>query len=291
MSVATSTALIIGGGLAAAGGVASSLIGSDASKTASAQQVAQQDQALALQKSEFDTQQANLAPWLSAGKVSLAQLMQGLQPGGNLSTPFAGTFTPPTLEDAQKTPGYQFAQQAGEQGIEHGASAAGGAFTSGELANLASFNNNLAQNAYQQTYNNALNTFGTQFNTYNTNQANLYNKLASTSGLGQVTANDLGNLGNTATAQQANTLTNIGSAQAAGTVGSANAYNSGLGLITNGLGGSLSLSALMNGGFGGNTNSQPTAPQGPPYVPSLIPPNDVAGPQSAGYSDGTPLGI
>lgn len=258
-SIALPLVLGLTGAASVAGGIGSSLIGANASETAANEQVQEQQQALAQQQAQFNTTQANEAPWLQAGQVSLQQLMSGLQPGGQFATPFSGTFQPPTLAQAQQTPGYQFAQQQGEEGIEHGAAASGGAFNTNELQNLAGFNNNLAQNAYQQTYNNALNTFGTQFNTYNTNQSNLFNRLASSSGLGQTTATQLGQLGNQNTQQQANTLTNIGSSQAAGTIGAANAYNSGLGLITQGITGPLTLNALMGGGlFGGGSSSLPS---------------------------------
>lgn len=258
-----STALAIAGLASAAAGIGSAVIGSDASTTAANEQVSEQNKALQVQQQEFNTTQQNEAPWLQAGQVSLQQLMSGLQPGGQFTQTFpGGQFNAPTLGEAEQTPGYKFAQQEGEQGIEQGASASGGSFTSGELENLAQFNNSLAQNAYQQTYNNALNTYNTQFNAYNTNQANLYNKLASTSGLGQTTATQLGQLGQQSATNTGNTLTNIGSAQAAGTVGSANAYNSGLGLIANGITGPLTLSALMTNnpalsGGGGTPSATP----------------------------------
>lgn len=245
--VGTTAALIAAGIAAAAGGVGSSLIGSSAAKSAANTQATAAQAATAEQQREFDTTQANEAPWLQSGQVSLNQLMTGLAPGGNLSTPFAGTFTPPTLDEAKATPGYQFAQEEGEQGIEHGAAASGGAFTTGTLANLAGFNNNLAQNAYQQAYTNAQNTFGTQFNTYNTNQSNLYNKLASSSGLGQTTATQLGQIGQTTAASIGNNITGAGAAQAAGTVGSANAITSGLTGTVNNILGQISLQQLMNG--------------------------------------------
>ena len=68
---------LIGAGSAIFGAVE----GSGAAKTASGQEVAQQNQALDFQKQVFDTQQANQSPYLAAGSSSLGQLMAALQSG------------------------------------------------------------------------------------------------------------------------------------------------------------------------------------------------------------------
>lgn len=269
------TAALIGGLVASTGGgIASSVIGSNASKSAADKQVNAAKYAADLQNNQFQQTRADQAPWLQAGQVSLNRLMQGLAPGSDegLATPYGGTFNPPpafkapTLAEAQATPGYQFAQQAGDIGIEHAASAAGGAFTTGTLGQEAQFNQGLAQNAYQQTYNNALsanqnaygqalNSFQTQYNAYNTNQANLYNRLASLSGLGQTSAAQLGQIGEGTAANIGNTITGGGAAGAAGSIGSASAItggiNSSINGMNNGLGNYLSLQALMKSNASG----------------------------------------
>lgn len=85
MSVATTTAIAIGAGVAAAGSVGGAVIaGHDAKSAASTQanaamsaqqlQAQEAQNALDFQKQEFNTNQQNLAPWLQSGKEGLANL-------------------------------------------------------------------------------------------------------------------------------------------------------------------------------------------------------------------------
>ncbi len=244
MSVATSTAIIIGGGLAAAGGVASSVIGSHAAGSAADKQVAADQQALEFQKQQYATNQANQAPFVSAGHTSIQKLIDSINNGtfgpGSLPTFQTPEFKLPTLEDAQKTPGYQFAQQQGELGINRGAAAAGGAFTGGTLKSLSEFNSGLATTTYQQQVQNALGAYqallaGNQqnYNQLASAQQQGYNQIAGVASLGENAAANTGNAGIASGAQIGQTLGNIGTAQASGIVGSANAINSGIGSISN----------------------------------------------------------
>jgi hypothetical protein len=252
MSVATSTAIAIAAGVGAAGSLGGALIGGSASKSAAQTQANAASLATQEQARQFNQTQANEAPWLQAGQTSLAQLMGGLQPGGQFATPYSGTFSAPTADQARQTPGYQFSLDEGDKAIERASAASGGAFTGGEAKSLDAFNTGLADQTYQQTFNNSLQSFQTQFNTYNTNQANLYNRLASSSGLGQTTATQLGQLGQTAVANEGNLQTSGAAALAGGQVGAANAYTAGLQGLTNSASGYLQLSSLLNGGQGTN---------------------------------------
>lgn len=247
----------IGGGSSIIGG----LLGGSASKSAAKTQANAAEYVANLQQQQFNQTQANEQPWLQAGGTALSDLMQGLQPGGTFSTPYSGTFTPPdpSLAAVQTTPGYEFTKQQGEQAILNAQSASGGAFTGATAKNLDVFNQNLAdttyQSLYQQEFNNALNTYNTQFNSYNTNQSNLYNKLASVSGLGQTTATQLGQIGSQAINSIGNTITGGASATAAGQIGAANAYAGalgGVGSAASGYTNGLLLQQLMGGGYGGN---------------------------------------
>jgi len=236
-------------------------LGSSASVKAAQIQANAAEYAANLQNQQFQQTQQNIAPWLQAGQLSLGQLSSGLQPGGQFVTPYSGTFTPPTLADVQNEPGYQFTQQQGEQGIERGQAASGGAFTGGTLKSLDAFNTGLADTTYNNAYQRALQTFQTQFNTYNTNQSNAYNRLAGVSGTGQTSAVQLGQLGQQAAAQQGNDLTSAAAAQAAGVAGSAIATNSGIGGVANAFGNYLTLQQLAG-----------TGPQASPaiYNPAML---------------------
>lgn len=240
MSIGTSvgTGLAVAGAIGATGSVASSLIGSSAAKTAAQQQVDEQQQALQFQQGVYNDTKANQAPFVQAGQSSIQQLMAAIGAGkyGPGSTGAAPTFTTPTLADAQQTPGYAFTQQQGELGIERGAAAAGGAFTGGTLKSLASFDTGLADSTYNDVFSRALQGYGASMGTYQANlaaQAQGFNQLSSIAGLGENAAANAGNNGAAASNTIGNTLTNLGSAQAAGTIGSASALTSGISGATN----------------------------------------------------------
>ena len=229
---------LIAGGLGAAGSIASSVIGSNASSNASKQQVSAQDQALAAQQAQLAIENANQAPYVAGGQSTLSTLLSDLNNGtyGPGSVGAAPTYSMPTLEQVQSTPGYQFIQQQGEQGIQRGAAAAGGAITGGTLKNLATYDTNLANTSYQQQVANALQNYNANMGTYQQNlatQAQGFNQLLAPIQLGEAASANQASAGNQTTAQIANTNTNIGSAQAAGTIGSASSINSGIGGVVN----------------------------------------------------------
>jgi len=85
----------------------------------------------------------------------------------------------------------------------------------------------------QAAYQAANNQYLTQYNMYNQNQNNLYNRLASMSGIGQTATGQVGQAGQQTSAALGNSLTNIGNAQAQGTLGAANAQYQGLQNIYN----------------------------------------------------------
>lgn len=67
-------------------------------------------------------------------------------------------YTLPSMADLENTPGYQFAKQQGEEGIQRNAVAKG--FSGGTLKDLATFDTGLADQTYQQAVGNSLNAFG-----------------------------------------------------------------------------------------------------------------------------------
>jgi hypothetical protein len=130
---------------------------------------------------------------------------------------------------------------------------------------LNAYNTNAAAllNAYNTNVNTGLNAFNTQYNTYAQNQANQFNRLAALSGLGQSAAGSLAQAGQASASNIANLLTGAGNAQAAGTLGSAAAWNQGLGSITGGVQGIYSnlqnaqLLKMLTGGSGGGSGTTP----------------------------------
>lgn len=327
--IATGTALLIGGGIAAAGGVTSGIIGANAAGNAASTQASAAEQnaqmqgalgneQLTAEEQQNQQNQANLQPYLQAGDNSEATLQyllglggQNPQAGGTttgagqtLSIPGVngtvnipgvtsttgtaatnlgaygslmsmypgGSFSAPTADQARQTPGYQFGLQQGEGALQAGAAANGTLLTGGMQNALDQYGQNYADTNYNNVYNQALQTYGTNYNTWANQQASEYNKLASLAGMGQTTAQTLNQQGLTSTGQIANTLgqtgsniaqqnTNAAAATASGYVGSANALGGAIGGASSNLSQLGMLYALMNqgGGTGSTGNAANSA--------------------------------
>lgn len=251
---------IAGGTIGAVG--ASKAAGAQADAAKSAAQLQHEDQLASLteQQRQFNTTQANAAPFLKAGTSAINTLSPLLStPGQGLLTPFTGTFSAPTGAQAAATPGYQFIAGAGSGAIQNSAAASGNLLSTGTMKTLDQFNQGLASTTYSDTYNRAFNEYLQQYNQFQNNQTNEFNRLASVSGLGQTTATTLGNQGQAA----ANNVTNInataggqignsllygGAANASGYAGISNALTSSIGNVNQYL---LLKSMFGSGGGGG----------------------------------------
>lgn len=277
--------LLTAGILGFGGSLFSGIMGSNAAKSASGQQVAAENQALDFQKQIWAQEQQNLAPWLSAGSTSIADLIAALKSGkfGAGSNGAIPTFTAPTLEQAQATPGYQFTAQQGSKGILEGAGAAGGAISGGTLRALDQFNTNLANTTYGDVFNRAMGTYGANLQGYQLNlakQAQEFSQMFAPAQLGEQATAALNSQGQNASLNIAQLMAGIGNAQAAGTVGSTNALTSGISGGLNSLMQVLLLNKVLNpsvapgapapGGYGsynpssGDFNYNPYNPGGPP---------------------------
>lgn len=146
---------------------------------------------------------------------------------GSLLSPFtADTFK-------QYSPAYQFQLQQGQQGVLNGDSSSAGALSGAAQKDLMSFNQNEANTAF----NNA-------FNQYQTQQGNVYTRLANVANLGQNAASNTGQIGANLAGSTAQSITNAGSASAAGQVGVANSLSGGV---------NSAIPWLMNGSGGGGS--------------------------------------
>jgi len=268
-------------GIGLAGSIGSAIIGSNAAGNAADAQTAaanhaadlqHQDSQAALdfQKQQYETSQKQQAPWLQAGQTGLSALQYGLGLGGSangsgvaqgsLTTPYGQTFQAPTGLTEQNDPGYMARLQLGTDALQRSAAARGSVLTGGTAKALDTYAQDYASNEYNNVYNRALQGYTTNFNAYNTNQANQYNRLAALSGVGQTTANQLANQGQAASnnvtnnlltsgAQQAQQINNAGAATASGYVGAGNAWSGALGGTANNLS-NLYLLSQMGGGSG-----------------------------------------
>lgn len=195
--------------------------------------------------------------------------------GAALNALQPGTFQAPTAEQAAATPGYQFAFDQGLQALQRSQAATG--ITGGAAAKAAEqYGQGLASTNYQQAYNNALQAYNTnqgaaqsalasQSGLYGQNlaaaqnalsgQTGVYgtnlNRIANIAGMGQAATSQLNQAGQNYASNAGNLLTSKGAAQAAGQMGAANAWGSGLGTIGNAAQNYGLLSAYFGGGGGG----------------------------------------
>lgn len=244
---------LIAGGLGAAGAIGSSLISSNAASNASQQQAQAQmaalsqqqalyNQGLGVQSNYFNTAQNAtknatnaLSPYANAGQSVLPTLQGLLTPGQNQSALLA------------QTPGFQFASQYGTMAAQN-ALAAHGTASGGPLATAVSqYNNGLASTTWGNVVG-ALQNYASLGGNAAAGIASSNNNLASIAGgAGNAALGQSGVQGQL----QGNTIGNIGNAQAAGTLGSANALAGGVNGATGGISNALLFSSLGGGGLGG----------------------------------------
>lgn len=178
--------------------------------------------------------------------ASAQQAYQGQGEKGGLLRNFG-------MQDFQEDPGYQFALDQGQRGIQ-GSAAAGGSLLSGAtLKALTRFNQDTATNQYQNSY-----------DRFNQNKTQNMNALFNMSGIGQQSAGAIGSYNMNANNQIANNLnslgmakggllTQAGNAQAAGVMGGANALIQGIGGAVNQLGSFNAMNTLKGMGSIGQT--------------------------------------
>lgn len=174
-------------------------LGSDAAKDAASTQAASARDALGLQSRIYDESVARSKPFYDTSVQANSKLSRLL--GLNGEQP---------LDVLAEDPGYQFRKDEGQKAVDNGAAARGMSLSGGAMKALQKYGQDYASGEYN----------------------NVYNRLSSTAGGGQVANNvnsTAGNYGNNASSL----ITGSGNAQAAGTVGSANAWSSGLSGVVN----------------------------------------------------------
>ena len=221
--------------------IGSSLLGSSSARSAGAAQADAAGRASDLQYQMFKEQQDLNKPWYEAGKEALNKLI-----------PEATSYTPFGMDQFQADPGYGFRLKEGMRALEQSAAARGGLLSGNTGKALTRY----GQDAASQEYQNA-------FNRYQTERASRLQPLQSLAGVGQTSANTLGNAASTYGSNVGNLMTSGAAAQAAGNVGSANALTGGLGTYLNYSGSNNLLNALRGnrggtaypgGGYSGDIN-------------------------------------
>lgn len=228
------------GWLAAATAV-SGILGANAAENAAETQAAGQRESAAINKQMFDITNEQQRPYREAGYTALSDIA-GMKP--YLTNQF-------TAEDFARNvdPGFAFRLKMGQEQAERMANKAGGFIGGNALTGLQDY----TQGQASQEYSNA-------FNRYQTQRGNIYNTLASIAGLGQTSLGQTTQAGVQSGANIGNAIGNAASAQAAGTVGAANA----IGGAAQGLGNQYYLSQLLKpaGANYGLSSGGMTAPTG-----------------------------
>lgn len=211
--------------------------------------------AAAVQQHMFDTTREDQRPYREAGYSSLADIMAQMNGGtGAFKNPvdigglppdfFTHTFDANDLK-TNLAPNYDFMLKQGQGATTNMANAMGG-LGGNSLKAINDYTQDYAGNAYQQAFNNYNAQRGAIFDRFNTQQTNIFNRLASIAGLGQTAGANSTTGGSAFASGIANSLQGAGNAQAAGQVGAANAISGG---INNGMNAYL-LSTFLNRGAG-----------------------------------------
>lgn len=199
MAIGTTAAILGAAAIGGAASIAGGMMQSNAATQAANVQANAADKALALQEKQYNESKAASQPWVNAGKTALEAYMGEL---GLSDAAKSGTFQ----SGFQKTPGYDFQMQQGQEGVQNSLAALGMKNSGAGLKAITRYSQGLAD----QTYNNYLDRLSA----------------ASTGGQAQVSQNNA--LGQNAVAQMGQTLQDKGAATASGYVGSANAWGNAL---------------------------------------------------------------
>ena len=223
--------------------VGSSLIGASASKSAASTQAAAADRSAAAQERMFERQVELSEPWRKAGETALNKLIP------------LTDYTPFSMAQFQADPGYGFRMSEGMKALERSAAARGGLLSGATLKGVQRFGQDLGSQEYQNA-----------FNRYQAERQARLAPLQSLAGVGQTTAQQIGEAGMRTAANVGETLTSGAAARASGYVGGANALTQGLGTYLNYSQGQNMLNALRA------PTPSPTSFQTPGYgAPMQVP--------------------
>ena len=215
MAIGTGTAIL-------AGTLGAGLLGASASRSAAKTQAGAADRAADLQREMFERQVELSEPWRQAGQTALNKLI-----------PLATDYQQFGMQQFQQDPGYGFRMSEGMKALERGAAARGGLLSGATLKGVQRFGQDLASQEYQNA-----------FNRYQAERQARLGPLQSLAGVGQTTAQQLGQAGQQMASNVGEAMTGGAAARASGYVGGANALTGALGTYLNYQQGQNMLNAL-----------------------------------------------
>jgi hypothetical protein len=189
---------------------ATSLIGANAADKSAQMQAAASNRAADLQYKQYQDTVARQKPFYDVGVNALPELVQ------------ASKYTPFGMAQFQADPGYAFRLSEGQKALDRTAAARGGLLSGSALKAATRYGQDMAS----QEYTNA-------FNRYQAERQARLGPLQSLTGMGQTTAQQIGNAGQTMATNVGNDITNSAAARASGYVGTANALTGGLNTYLN----------------------------------------------------------
>ena len=235
--ISASTVAAIGAGVSAAGSLAGGLINSGSASSAAGQQQAATNESLAQQAAQFAYSQGQEQPYIEQGDNALNQENAWQSNyGATVEPALTNLLTLGNSATAQQalaqTPGYTFTLNQGLQATQNAAAARGLGVSGAALKGAATFATGLADNTYQQQYNNASNNLVQAQNAW----SGFNNSLANTAQLGGNVSVSAGTQGQNATTNSTNLLTSNGNSQAASTIAQGNALAGGVTSVGNSVG-------------------------------------------------------
>lgn len=223
--------------------------GAKASEKAGSLQADASKYAADISQKQFEQTRQDQMPWLNAGKNALGDLTQYIDKspdfndkwGGRIETAYNKGQLTGGLDPAkiQYDPSYQFRKQQGMDGLQSSAAAGGSLLSGAALKSLNEYNSNLASqeygNAWSRDQAEKQNLMGVlsgnrsqDYQLFSNEDTRQYNQLANMAGVGQQTANTLGQFGAQNAATQGDAAINGANAQANGLIGAAGARAQGM---------------------------------------------------------------
>jgi len=214
------TSDLLRGGLSLANG----LMGQNATNRATDAQVGASNAAIAEQRRQYDQTRTDQMPFMRSGYAAnerLARLL-GIDPAQASEAGYGDLTRKFTTNDLNADPvyqsGLQFGLDEGRKGINARATATGNWDSGATLKALTRYGNDYGSTKANDS-----------FNRFNTENTNIYNRLAGISGGGQTATNSVSASGANTAGNVANLQAGIGNANAAGIVGGNNAWANAIG--------------------------------------------------------------
>ena len=168
-----------------------------------------------LQNQQYQQNRTDQMPWMEAGKNALAKL-----------EPLASNYTPFDMTQFKQDPGYAFRLSEGIKALDRSAASRGGLLSGATIKGAERYGQDMASQEYMNA-----------FNRYQTERAARLQPLQSLAGVGQTTAQQLGQAGANAMNNMGENITSGAAARASGYVARANiltgALNQGLNYLSN----------------------------------------------------------